>query len=113
MSAALRRHRVFDVVMGRSEASLEGYLTRLGGKERVRVVCMDLSSTYRAIVRKHFPQALIVSDRFHVIRLMGHHIHQLWRQIDPSMVFSCEFKRRSESGKKPAAGKRPPPRRIG
>ena len=80
----LRRHRVFDVVLGRSEASLEGYLTRLKGKEQVRVVCMDLSSTYRSIVRKHFPQALIVSDRFHVIRLIGHHIHQLWRQIDPS-----------------------------
>lgn len=80
----LRRHRVFDVVLGRSEAALEGYLARLKGKERVRVVCMDLSSTYRAIVRRHFPRALIVADRFHVIRLIGHHIHQLWRQIDPS-----------------------------
>jgi transposase len=28
---------------------------------------MDLSSTYRAIVRKHFPNAQIVADRFHVI----------------------------------------------
>ena len=80
----LRRHRVFDVVLGRSEASLERYLTRLRGKERVRVVCMDLSCTYRAIVRKHFPKALIVADRFHVIRLIGHHVHQLWRQLDPS-----------------------------
>ena len=80
----LRRHRVFDVVLGRSEAALEGYLARLKGKERVRVVCMDLSGTYRAIVRRHFPRALIVADRFHVIRLIGHHIHQLWRQIDPS-----------------------------
>ena len=80
----LQKHRVFDVVLGRSEAALERYLSRLQGKERVRVVCMDLSSTYRAIVRRHFPQALIVADRFHVIRLIGHHIHQLWRQIDPS-----------------------------
>ena len=80
----LQKHRVFDVVLGRSEAALEAYLRRLKGKERVRVVCMDLSSTYRAIVRKHFPQALIVADRFHVIRLIGHHIHQLWRQLDPA-----------------------------
>ncbi len=80
----LQKHRVFDVVLGRSEAALEGYLSRLRGKERVRVVCMDLSSTYRAIVRKHFPRALIVADRFHVIRLIGHHMHQLWRQLDPS-----------------------------
>jgi transposase len=80
----LQKHRVFDVVLGRSEAALDGYLNRLRGKERVRVVCMDLSSTYRSVVRKHFPRALIVADRFHVIRLIGHHIHQLWRQIDPS-----------------------------
>jgi transposase len=80
----LGKRKVFDVVMGRSEASLDGYLTKLKGKERVRVVCMDLSPTYRAIVRKHFPRALIVADRFHVIRLIGHHIHQLWRQIDPA-----------------------------
>lgn len=80
----LQKHRVFDVVLGRSEAALEAYLSRLKGKERVRVVCMDLSSTYRAIVRKHFPNAMIVADRFHVIRLIGQHVHQLWRQIDPS-----------------------------
>jgi transposase len=80
----LGKRKIFDVVLGRSEASLEGYLNKLKGKERVRVICMDLSSTYRAIVRKHFPRALIVADRFHVIRLIGHHIHQLWRQIDPS-----------------------------
>lgn len=80
----LQHRRVYDVVLGRSEAALDGYLERLGGKDRVRVVCMDLCPTYRAIVRKHFPRALIVADRFHVIRLIGHHIHQLWRQIDPS-----------------------------
>ncbi len=84
----LQKHRVFDVVLGRSEAALDGYLSRLRGKERVRVVCMDLSSTYRAIVRKHFPRALIVADRFHVIRLIGHHIHQLWRQIDPRQRYN-------------------------
>lgn len=80
----LQKHRVYDVVLGRSEAALDEYLGRLQGKERVRVVCMDLSSSYRSIVRKHFPKALIVADRFHVIRLIGQHIHQLWRQIDPA-----------------------------
>ena len=80
----LRKHRVFDVVLGRSEAALEGYLSRLKGKEQVRVACMDLSGTYRAIVRRHFPRALIVADRFHVVRLIGHHVHQLWRQIAPA-----------------------------
>src|SRR4029453_13284647 len=58
----LRNHKVYDVVLGRSEASLETYLNRLQGKEAVRVVCMDLATVYRSLVRKHFPNALIVAD---------------------------------------------------
>jgi transposase len=80
----LKNHRVFDVVLGRSEASLEGYLNRLSGKEQVRVVCMDLAPSYRALVRKHFPQARIVADRFHVIRLVNHHFLACWRELDPT-----------------------------
>jgi transposase len=79
----LEKHRVFDVVPGRSEAALEDYLAKLPGKENVRVVCMDLASVYRAIVRKHFPKARIVADRFHVIRLVNHHFLACWRAIDP------------------------------
>jgi transposase len=79
----LGRHKVFDVVLGRSEAALESYLNRLEGKDRVRVVCMDLASVYRALVRKYFPNARIVADRFHVIRLINHHFLACWREIDP------------------------------
>ena len=80
----LGNHSVYDVVLGRSEKALEDYLSKLPGREAVRVVCMDLSSTYRAIVRKHFPQAQIVADRFHVIRLINHHFLALWREVDPA-----------------------------
>jgi len=76
-------NKVYDVVLGRSEASLEGYLRRLNDKEKVEVVCMDLSTTYRSIARKHFPNAKIVADRFHVIRLVNHHFLTCWKQIDP------------------------------
>jgi transposase len=79
----LQRHKIYDVVLGRSEAALEGYLAKLPGKQRVRVVCMDLASVYRALVRKHFPNAKIVADRFHVIRLINHHFLACWREIDP------------------------------
>ena len=78
----LGNHKVYDVVLGRSEASLESYLRSLEGKDQVRVVCMDLASVYRALVRKHFPQARIVADRFHVIRLINHHFLNCWREID-------------------------------
>ncbi len=79
----LEKRKVFDVVLGRSEKALEPYLKRLEGKLEVEMVCMDLSSTYRAIVRRHMPQARIVADRFHVIRLINHHFLLCWRQLDP------------------------------
>lgn len=80
----LRNHTIYDVVLGRSDASLEAYFQRLEKKDKVRVVCMDLSSTYRAIVKKHFPKARIVADRFHVIRLINQHFLACWRDLDPT-----------------------------
>jgi len=79
----LQNHKVFDVVLGRSEASLRGYLKRLPGREQVRVIVMDLSETYRAIARRYFPNAMIVADRFHVVRLVNQHFLKLWQQYDP------------------------------
>jgi transposase len=79
----LKNHKIYDVVLGRSEASLEPYLQRLEGKKAVRVVCMDLAAHYRSSVHKHFPHAIIVADRFHVIRLINHHFLTCWRSIDP------------------------------
>jgi transposase len=79
----LKNHRIYDVTLGRSEAALESYFLSLEGKEQVRIVCMDLAVVYRSMVRKQFPKALIVADRFHVIRLINHHFLACWREIDP------------------------------
>jgi transposase len=35
------------------------------------------------LVRKHFPNARIVADRFHVIRLINQHFLTCWRELDP------------------------------
>jgi transposase len=80
--ADLRNHKVFDVVLGRSEASLRAFLEKMPGREKVRVVVMDLSETYRSIVRKYFPNAMIVADRFHVVRLLNQHFLKTWASFD-------------------------------
>jgi transposase len=79
----LKNHRIYDVTLGRSETALDSYFLHLEGKDRVRIVCMDLAAVYRSLVRKYFPQAVIVADRFHVIRLVNHHFLACWREIDP------------------------------
>lgn len=75
----LKKRRIFDVRPGRSEADLATFLSKLKGREHVKVVCIDLSSTYRSLIRRYFPKARIVADRFHVVRVIQHHFMQLAR----------------------------------
>jgi len=79
----LQRNKVFDVRLGRSEDSLEGYLRRLRGKDNVRLIVMDLSETYRKIARQYFPRAKIIADRFHVVRLVNQHFLKAWQDVHP------------------------------
>jgi transposase len=81
----LKKHKIFDVVKGKSAKDLKNYLQQLPGKERVKVVCIDLSSSYRHMIQRYFPNAKIVADRFHVIRLMLHMCMQTYQDIDPKM----------------------------
>lgn len=82
----LKTRRVFDVAPGQSNAALAPYLDDLKGKSRVRIVCMDLSEAYRSIARRYFPGALVVADRFHVVRLALYHLMKTCRQIDPDLT---------------------------
>jgi transposase len=79
----LANHKVYDVILGRSELSLKACLERIPERYRTRIAVMDLSETYRQVVKKHFPNALIVADRFHVIRLVNHALLKAWQLIDP------------------------------
>jgi transposase len=81
----LRKHKIFDIVKGRSARDLAAYLDQLPGKDKVKVVCIDLSSSYRQLIKRYFPNARIVADRFHVVRLMLHMCMQTYQEIDPSM----------------------------
>lgn len=53
----------------------------------MKVVCIDLSSSYRALVRRFFPNAKIVADRFYVIRLINQLSMQTFHQIEPNMKY--------------------------
>ena len=79
----LRRHKVFEVVEGRSARELIGFLKGLKGRHKVRVICIDLSNAYRDMVKKWFPNAILVSDRFHVVRLVMHHFTEQAKELAP------------------------------
>jgi transposase len=78
----LQRHSVYDITLGRTESNLGKYLQKLPDRNNCKVIVMDLSETYRSIALKYFPKAMIVADRFHVVRLINHHFLKAWSKLD-------------------------------
>ena len=87
----LERHKVFDVAQGRSLPDLAPFICQIEGREHVKVVCIDMNSSYRHLIRKWFPKAKIVSDRFHVIRLVNHHFMKVCKLIDEATLAYGRF----------------------
>lgn len=81
----LRKNKVFDVVPGKSKVDLADFLKNLKGREKVKIVCIDLSSSFKSLVKEYFPNAILVSDRFHVIRLINHMFLKTCHMLDPSI----------------------------
>jgi transposase len=63
--------RVFDLVEGRSGDELNAALHQIPGRQNVKAITIDLSSSYRSFVRGFFPEARIIADKFHVVRLLN------------------------------------------
>jgi len=84
----LRKHKIFDVIKGRAESDVRHYFENLVGREKVKVVCIDLSSTYRKVIRRYFPNAKIVADRFHVIRLINQMALQTYQSLDQDIKYN-------------------------
>ncbi len=79
----LHRHRVYDVVLGRSELSLRPIFRSWKANPRCGWCAWIWPPATARWSGSHFPNALIVADRFHVIRLVNHHFLNCWRELDP------------------------------
>lgn len=66
----LNRRKLFEMARGRDKKGLFEQLKSIPGRFDVRVVCIDLSPGYRAFVKEFFPNAVIVADKFHAVRLL-------------------------------------------
>lgn len=61
--------RVFDLVDGRDVGTLRAAVQNTPGKDLVKAVSIDMSTVYKSFIHKEFPNAKIIVDHFHVIRL--------------------------------------------
>lgn len=62
--------RVREIVHGKLKATLAESLKDISGRENVQNVVLDLSDTYKSFAKDFFPNAKIIADKFHVLRLL-------------------------------------------
>ena len=64
--------KTLDIIEDRKASSLRNYFLRFPFKQRkkVKIIVMDLSGAFRSIMRTLFPNATIIADKFHYVKLI-------------------------------------------
>lgn len=74
--------RMKEVVLGKSIGDLlDSSITKIEGRENVKNVIVDLSPTFRSFATDFFPNARLIADKFHVVKLMHPLIHEIRRKV--------------------------------
>lgn len=81
MVVDMNNKRPFELIEGRSGVHLWEGLAHIPGRENVRNVALDLSDPYKKFIAEFFPNARMVADKFHVLRLLNHHIMRRRKEI--------------------------------
>lgn len=63
--------KIFEAVEGKTALGLTESLAHVPGRERVKEVALDLCDPFKKFAREMFPNAKIVADHFHVVRLLN------------------------------------------
>ncbi len=84
----LDRHRVLEVIEGRSRAVLGDWLTERGTEwcAGIRLATLDPAAGYRAALTEHLPNAVRVVDHFHAIKLANQAIDDTRRRVQQATL---------------------------
>ena len=82
MVVDFKNRRLFELVEGRTVAEMEAALSHIPGRENVRHVVIDMCDPYRSFASRYFPNARLVADKFHVLRLLSPAINRRRRLIE-------------------------------
>ena len=62
--------RMFEVVEGKTQDELYASLHHIQGRENVKNAVIDMCDPFKNFVQVHFPNAKLIADKFHVLRLI-------------------------------------------
>lgn len=75
------KKKIFEAAQGKTALGLQTDLNHIPGRENVQNVVLDMSDPFKKFARVMFPQAKLVADHFHVIRLLNPMINRARTEI--------------------------------
>lgn len=79
--ANIRSNTIVDLLPNRDKKTVVNYLYGLQDKARVQFVAMDMWAPYRDAVQLVLPDALIVIDKFHVVRMANDAVERIRKSL--------------------------------
>lgn len=74
--------RILWAKPGRGRAALQGFWPRLrAAQAQIKAVATDMSAAYWSAVVENLPEAALVFDKFHIVKLMNERLDDLRRQM--------------------------------
>lgn len=77
----LKKRRLFEMCLGKDKKSILEQVKHIPGREKVKVVVIDLSNGYLSLIKELFPYAQIIADKFHALRLITPALLKIRKEI--------------------------------
>ncbi len=65
----VKEHCLVDMLPNRNKVTLTHYISNLTDKHKISVVSIDMWRPYLMVIKELLPQAIVVIDKFHVVKL--------------------------------------------
>ena len=91
-------HKILDILPNQNTQDIIRYFRSFPKKQRNRVrwVIMDISNLFRKVVQEVFPNAVIICDRFHIIRLVLRAMERVRKWIQKSFPKKSRYFKRNK-----------------
>ena len=84
-------HKVLDILPTRKHEEIYDYLGKFRNRKDVNVVVMDMTGGYKSLMRRLFPDAVIVIDKYHYVRQIGFAIEKV--RIEEQKKYSDRWRK--------------------
>jgi transposase len=81
----IENNTIVELLPNRNKETVTRYLSQLEGRDRIHYVAMDMWLPYRDAVETVLPQAMIIIDKFHVVKMANEAMERVRKSFRASL----------------------------